>query len=85
MTYQRMFIATVTVDTGVSQQTFIGVSHFEAGASTHLAESLESHGFSGAQIGRILDRTRVSEMKRGQLGCTIVLLGTLSQPFGRRV
>jgi hypothetical protein len=83
--YQRMFIASVTVDTPAGEQTFIGVSHFEGGASGHLGENLEAHGFTSNQIGRILERARVSEMSRKSMGCTLTLPGRLTHgPWAKK-
>lgn len=83
MPYERMFIATVTVDCPSGKQTMIGVSHFEGGASSHLGELLEAHGFTPAQIGRILGRARVSQMKSRTTGATITLPGELHHQFGK--
>lgn len=82
--YHRLHLATLIVDFPDGPQTILGVSHFEQGASTHIAEVLESHGFSPSQIGRMLDRVRVTEMGRKSMGCTLTLPGALKNPFGRR-
>jgi hypothetical protein len=79
------FIASVTVETpNAGSQTFIGVSHFEAGASTQLGERIEAFGFTPAQVGKILDRVRVSKMKPSSFGGSITLPGSLHHPFGRK-
>jgi len=85
MAYQRLYLASITVQLTTGPQTIIGVSHFESGAATHIAERLENHGFTNAQIGKILDRVRVTEMTSGQLGATLMLPGELRQIFGRRI
>lgn len=84
MSYQRLFLASVSVIVSdTASETIIGVSHFEAGATAHIADTLENLGFAPAQIGRILDRVRVSEMKSQPLGCTLRLRGELTHLFGR--
>jgi hypothetical protein len=84
MNYQRMYIAVLPLDLPTGAETIIGVSHFEQGASTHIAEILEAKGFAPAKIGQLLDRVRVDEMKSRQLGATIRLRGMANHFFGRK-
>lgn len=84
MAYQRMYIAVLALDTPLGPETIVGVSHVEYGASTHIAETLEARGFSSAQIGKLLDRVRVDEMRQHQLGCTAKFRGTIAHYFGGR-
>lgn len=85
MPYQKMYLASVTIDSpDAGKQTIVGISHFEGGASAHIADRLEPLGYTPVQIGRILDRVRVTEMRRDSLGCTIKLPGELHHPFGRK-
>lgn len=80
----RYFIATLTIDhPEFGKQTIIGCADWEAGASAHFADVLESYGYTPAQIGKLLARGRVSEVKQRRLGATLVLSGELNHDLGK--
>jgi hypothetical protein len=52
---------------------FISVGQTQAAATTAMPEVLESHGFSNAQIGRMLDRMKVRKMTKRTHGWTDIM------------
>ena len=85
MTYQKLFMATVTIDLFDGPQTIIGVSHDGTMAAAHMCETLESLGFTAQQIGRIRDRARVQQMHSRDMAAQLVVPGKIHLPFGRSI